>query len=369
MTQKLSRTEDRIFSRRPPWQVWATVTVFCGIPVGLGGAAMRLQRPRPLMPMQVRGSDAVAARPQFEVASVRPTPLTPSGGGDGNGKGGGLLPCRRRYSEDAGRVDIQCWALSELLAEAFGLPGDRITGPDWLSFSAPWNAQRFSVSAKLPQGASVEQVPEMLQALLRDRFKLEFHRGTKEGPIYALLVAKSGLKMKPAAPGADARPAASDPAPDAPHQQSRMSNLNGIRVLETSTPNPDGSGLPGRMMTTPAMGTVRETPMSRGDGVRHWDAPSISSQGLADLLTIAVGNPPVRDMTGLTGRYQVDLDVSMAEFVAVIKSVPHDQADLAEALLKAGQEGLKKFGLQLERRKGLLETIVVDHIEKTPTEN
>ncbi len=144
--------------------------------------------------------------------------------------------------------------------------------------------------------------------------------------------------------------------------------INGVTFRRTMIPNPEGRGSTA-IMNTPAMGTVREAPNLSPDGIRRWEAPSISAEGLADLLTIAIGgDTPVRDMTGLAGRYQVELDVSMAEFVSLLRGGT-TRDEIADVMLKAGQDGVKKLGLQLEPRKGPIETVVVDHIQKTPTEN
>ena len=69
--------------------------------------------------------------------------------------------------------------------------------------------------AKIPEGASKDKVPEMLQALLADRFKMAAHRETKDHPAYALVVGKSGPKLKEAEPD-PAAPAGRWPAAPAP---------------------------------------------------------------------------------------------------------------------------------------------------------
>ncbi len=140
--------------------------------------------------------------------------------------------------------------------------------------------------------------------------------------------------------------------------------MNGVNFLQARIPNADGKGFT-VLMNTPAMGTVREPvaePPAPQD-IRRWEAPSISAEGLAELLTIAVGGPiPVRDMTGLRGRYDVELEISMADALAV-------REEFQDALFKAGQDALKKLGLQLEHRKGPIEIVVIDRLAKTPTEN
>ena len=61
------------------------------------------------------------------------------------------------------------------------------------------DSQRFDVVAKVPGGATKEDARIMLQNLLADRFKLKLHKGSKEAPIYELVAAKGGIKMKEAA--------------------------------------------------------------------------------------------------------------------------------------------------------------------------
>lgn len=256
---------------------------------------------------------------------------------------------------DAGRVDFACYPLTILIATAFRipiLPDLRVTGPDWMA------DQRFDISAKLPPGAAEDQIPEMLQALLADRFKLAVHRESKEVPLYALVVGKDGFKLKAAAPEKDT----------APPPQNALDTMNGIQFRQTRIPNPDGNGVT-VTMTNPRMGTVRESPLQSPDGVRRLEAPNISLEGLAELLTIVAAPAlPFRDMTGITGRYQAVLDVPLGDFRAIMAG-PHDPADAQNAMLRAGQDALKKLGLQLEPRKGPVETIVVDRVEKNPSDN
>jgi len=234
---------------------------------------------------------------------------------------------------------------------------------------------RFDVAAKLPQGASENQVPEMVQALLADRFKLTIHRGTREQAIYGLVVAKGGLKLKEAEPGAGV-PAA-DQAADPGTAPGAIELFAGVQTRTTEIPNADGAGSTA-MMSNPRMGAVRET-----DGpnrTQRWEAPSISLDGLADLLDRMMPSPSsVIDMTGLKGRYQLVLEVSLNDLAGMrpaMTSASDDPIarenalmDMEEVVLRRFNDGLRKLGLQLERRKEPVETIVVDHVEKTPTGN
>jgi uncharacterized protein (TIGR03435 family) len=253
---------------------------------------------------------------------------------------------------DAGRIDFVCISLKQLLLEAFAIPTGLLLAPDWTETDA------FDISAKLPNGATHEQLPEMFQSLLEDRFGLTFHRGAKEGTVNALVVAKGGLKVRPAAPDS-AQPAwvSVAAAAKAPYSYGRGARQISPGVFQSSS-----------------MGFVRRSDTGGPGGIIHYEAPSISSEGLAALARFAgIGMDPavgIVDMTGLKGRYQVNLDVSMTEVVAAIVSAPrNDPAFMQGVWLNMVEDGLKKLGLQLEPRKAPVETIVVDRLEKTPTPN
>ena len=316
----------------------------------------------------IRAQSAAAARPEFEVSSVKQRPPDAAGGAGTRGVGRG---CPQSFKMDRGRVDIECATLTTLIAYAFRFPPDRITGPDWMM---SLGQARFDVAAKLPQGALENQVPEMLQALLADRFKLAIHRGTAEHAIYALVVAKGGLKVKEAAPEAGVPVPAAAADRDAP--PSKIELLGGVETHTTVIPNADGTYT--TAMSNPHVGTVRET--EGPQLTQRWEAANITFEGLAELLDrVTPLESPVVDRTGLKGRYQLVLEVSMKDLLGARPPGPNaggDPAamenarmDMEEAVLKGFNDGLRKLGLQLERRKGPVETLVVDHVEKTPTGN
>jgi uncharacterized protein (TIGR03435 family) len=310
-------------------------------------------------------AQSAAAAPKFEVASIRPAA---SGPNIATTVGGGNAPpppsggCVGRSTMDAGRIDRLCVSLRELLLDAFAIAPGKLLAPDWI------DTQRFDIFAKLPEGTSQEQLPGMLQSLLEDRFRLSFHRQSKEESVNALVVAKGGLKAKPAPP-ASAQPAwaVAAMAVSGPYG---FGNIGGIRFRSISVPSSDGALT--SVYQSASMGLVQRSNTGGPGGTTHYEAPSITFEGLADLAVIA-GNglePAVLDMTGLTGRYQVDLTVSMADLIAFLSGPgPKDAASVQDAQRSMVQEGLKRLGLQLESRKVPVETIVVDHLEKTPTEN
>lgn len=387
------------------WTAWAAIGL-CGTPVVLAAGTVAFDGPTPLPPLLMfqrppyvpyatpppppppppppsggrmllaQAQTAPAAAPRqgtplkFEVASIRPAG---SGGGPPASPpppGPGALPppppppggagCFTNISADGERLDWQCVSLRDLLLEVFELPVGRLIAPDWIG------ATRFDVSAKLPPGATPEQVPSMLEALLEDRFGLAFHRESKAGPVNFLTVAKGGPKLRPAAPES-AQPGWVAAATAA--VKSQKGHIGGIWFRSIVTPGPDG--LPASVWEAPGLGFVRRTDSGGLSGIVHYEAPSITSGGLAALATLA-GNgldSPVLDRTGLTGRYQANLDVSMADLIAEVRANPGDVEAVHRAELGVVQDGLKKLGLELRSQKMPVEVIVIDHLEKTPTAN
>src|SRR5260370_40535530 len=108
-----------------------------------------------------------AAPISFEVASIKPAPpLDPRQ----------LMMGQQRVGMkvDAGRVDIANLSLADLVRIAYRVKPYQIAGPDWMK------GDRFDILGKLPEGASPDQVPEMLQQFLAERVKLALHRETKQ---------------------------------------------------------------------------------------------------------------------------------------------------------------------------------------------
>src|ERR1039458_8844056 len=139
---------------------------------------------------------AQAGRAQsFEVASIKPAPSLEE-----------MVRSRQMHlgvNVDPAFADIGAFSLADLVGYAFRIRPFQISGPEWL------NGQRFDIRAKLPDGATVDQVPEMVQSLLVERFHLTFHLENKEYPVYALLVGPKGPKLTVCPPDYE-RPAHGD---------------------------------------------------------------------------------------------------------------------------------------------------------------
>jgi len=307
-----------------------------------------------------------AARQRFEVASIKPAgPM--QGIGNVSPRAGIPGRCVQKFTLDPGRLDIRCYSLGKLIwIWAYGIPPSRLVGLAWMGDAvSDWSdGPKIDISAKLPEGTSRDQVPAMLRDLLATRFKLATHREYREQPVYALVAAKGGPSLQSASQNADALNTAANP------QTSEPANLNGVQFYVTRLPNPDGRGSQVMIMNSPRMGTVRDTETGSPNYIQRYEAPSITLDGLADLLTIVgIGPDPVVNATGQQGRYQISLEMSMAELKELLTSETRVPGDRQSALLKAARDGLKKSGLQLERRKVPVEMLVIDNLEKTPSEN
>jgi uncharacterized protein (TIGR03435 family) len=261
-------------------------------------------------------AQAQGASPQFEVASIKPSPpgdvdrmFVGSRGGPG--------------TDDPGLYTCENCGVSSLVREAFDLNSFQFSAPDWMQ------ATLFHVSAKIPSGATRQQFRLMLQNLLAERFKLKFHYEKKEMQAYELVVTKNGLKMKEheePPPAQDEVPLAGPPKPDE----------NGFPIL------------PGRK------------PMMRGTagGYEAQRFVDETMPQLASVLSFRL-KAPVTDATGLNGKYDFTLRWILDG------SIPSADAP-APTLVQALQEQL---GLKVQPKKSMADIFVIDHIERTPTEN
>lgn len=306
---------------------------------------------------------AVAPPPAFEVASIKPAPpLDPAK----------LMAGRMHFgmTVDAARVDIGNTSLADLIRIAYRVKPYQIAGPDWMS------SQRFDVLAKMPEGLSKDLAPEMLQALLAERFKLAIHRENKEHPVYALVVGKNGPRLKEAEPEAPAPPTGSEAAPS--KQPGMVVGLGDSQVRVDR--NPDGKG------ASVAGGPFGNMKFSMGEGgAMRMEFARISMPALTDFLS-RFSDRPVIDMTELKGNYQVSMDIAREDMINVMRASaasmgiplpaghgpemagsPADAASTpsGSSVLAA----LQQLGLKMEPRKMPVETIVIDHLEKMPTEN
>ncbi len=270
---------------------------------------------------------------------------------------------------DGARAEYRYLSLRDLMVLAYKVQPSQISGPDWIA------TERFDIVAKLPAGATKDQSNQMLQCLLEERFKMTLHRETKDQPVFALVVAKDGPKLKE-----------SPPDPTEPRDTNAPLKAGEIQMDAEESPVRISRGNDGS--TTVSMGakgtiTYRMDPSTQ---TLHMEASKVTMSGFAEMLTQfsqmgGAGGRPVVDMTSLKGNYQVALDFSLAELMAMARSV---MPELAGAAAPVGNPAatasepvgttsifaaVKALGLRLEQRKAPIEQLVIDHVEKTPIQN
>ncbi len=237
----------------------------------------------------------------FEVASIRQVNNASPAPGDARN-----LPHMRIQGD---RVDIGNMPMRVILGAAYKVAGIYVFGEGWLE-SARWDIQ-----AKMPAGATSEQEPALLRALLAERFALRAHRETRDMPVYALVEAKGGIKLE-----------------------------------ELPPDTPDSS------RTDRALGTMEMV-------------GTLDAVGAAGAF--AGLNAPVENHTGLKGKYKFSLDPRLL-FARALEAKPGESAlpgpDDSDALDRMSAI-LAPMGLKIERRKAPKEVVVVDRMNQTPAEN
>jgi uncharacterized protein (TIGR03435 family) len=226
-----------------------------------------------------------AARPAFEVASVKPNT---SGGTQGG------------VRSDPERLTATNATVRQLLLFAYNLPDYQLLGPHSIE------TERYDVTAKAPIPGDTAQLRSMLQTLLTDRFRLKLHRETKTVPVFWLITAKNGPKLRKFEEGKQApaiRP--------------------GIHAIYAGF------------------------------------AAGATVPQLADLLSRYL-QQPVLDKTGVDGRFSIQLEWAFDATPQAGAPGP-ETSDPGASLFTAVQEQL---GLKLEPHRSDVEFLVIDSVQK-----
>ena len=235
------------------------------------------------------------------------------------------------------RVTMNGFGLKAIIATAYRTEMYLITAPEWTAKT------RVVIQALMPEGATKDQLPEMLKALLAERFHLAAHRTALEEPVFALLVAKNGPKLNP--------PRDLDQATCAGWSDKSgfddFQGCNSVRQLGDTTARTQISvGGPN--------GPVRLEITSDGD-LRE-EFLRMTMQQLARRMSVPCGvgclGLPVVDRTGIAGAW--DFTVQRA-----------CSASNCDTYASA----LEKIGLKVEKTTAPVERLVIDQIDKVPTEN
>ena len=282
---------------------------------------------RSLIPALLLSLSAVAQAqtgPRFEVTSVKPILEQPAGSGGG-------------VQISQGYARFSNVSLKDFVGFAFGMRMQQIVAPEWLG------AVRFEIVGTLPDTFKPADMPAMLQGLLEDRFKMRAHREKREFAVYGLEVAAGGIKMS---------------------QQEEPTLTAGPFTV---TANTSGGG----------------TAIDLGNGAtllignNRIEARKVTMLQLTETLSRFVDRQ-VLDMTALPGRYDVTIELTPEDFRAAMlrsavaggSTLPPQAFQLLEnSSLSAIPDALKSLGLLLQPRRAPLDVVVIDSVDKTPTEN
>jgi len=287
-------------------------------------------------PVAVALLDGVTARAQtvspdlrFEVASVR------AGNLEGSGPQTSGIPGPN--NTDPGRFTTRNRLLG-LVAIAYDIPLSRLVDPD------DRLALQVEIEAKMPATTTREQFNAMLQNLLADRLGLQVHWASKDMDTYTLVVAKGGPKFKPA-------------SPDSPQPDSTQGSGDGSR-----SGSPIRVGADGFLIPPPGNGAwLGQSPDLKVTMRGHNENVAEIARAISRLSL----DGPLTDATGLTGKYDYTIFWAMQATKDVLSGRPPLDPDGLNVFL-AIQEQL---GLKIEKKKGPVQVLVVDHVEKKPTEN
>lgn len=218
---------------------------------------------------------------------------------------------------------------------AYDLPfsaggGGMIGAPDWV------DTQRYTIDARADGDPPREQMVLMLQSLLADRFKLAAHWETRQVPVYALVIAKSGSIGPQLVPHAADNVICRNPKTDLP-----------------ASSQPGATSVPvgcGGVLISPGHIVVKSTLADL--------AKSISWFQEIDRKVI--------DRTGLSGTFEISVDYSPSPPTnQPVSDAPAQDPKLPSNIFTALQEQL---GLKLESQIGPVDVLVIDHVEQ-PSEN
>jgi uncharacterized protein (TIGR03435 family) len=308
----------------------------------------------------------------FEVATIKPSPPMDMTKIAAALQAGGKMPIGANV--EFLRAEYKYLDLRSLMTLAYGVKPYQITGPDWMSTT------RFDIVGKMPEGSKKEDAPQMLQTLLEERFKLTTHRASAEHPVLALVVGKGGPKLKASVE----KPVAIDESAPLKPGELKMDGSDGpvrIKVDMTTGGSIIDMGLQGKM-------SFRLNPATQ---TMHVDFSMTTMGGFANMITQlfeqlgGTGGRQVVDMTGIKGNYDATVELSLMEMVAMAKAAGADipagapgaaggRGDVSVASDPGGggtspADAVQSMGLKLESRKAMVDQLIVDHIEKTPTEN
>lgn len=345
----------------------------------------------------------------FDVASIRPAAaLTADAVRSGQFRAGTTI------GKD--NAEFNFVTLMELLPYAYDVKPFQVAGPSILK-EARWNVQaRFDESA-------ADQVPAMMRALLEERFKLAMHIEKRDMPVYELVVAKGGPKME-VVEAVAAPPAATTPA--LPGLAGALGGRGKGGFPPEGGFRPEGGRGKGQDFKGKGKGGFGggRGPLggALGESVTMEPSPEtcsiklsfakVTMASMAETLAPFLDRP-VLDSTGLKGSYKAAMSLPQDAMRLMMQNQVRNSGLEELALGRGGPGGpggrggrggggdgkgkgrgpggcedggalaaggdtnssaaifqaVQQLGLRLQAKKAPFDTIVVDRVEKQPTEN
>jgi uncharacterized protein (TIGR03435 family) len=372
--------EGRTFSRGLTWAGW-TALLLCGIPVVLCAGAVdlaqlpplpRIEIPRSSAPLPPLSEPSEQRQPKL-VAQARPTPSTPSPATQPAPEVAPVSQTPHFTAVSIKPVDISTplrslggpnspnpgslsfvGNLLTLMAGAYQVSLDCVSGPSFIQ------SQRYEVTAQFPPDTTLEQFRQMEANLLTEHFGLVLHRSTKDVTAYQLIVAPGGLT--PAISSAEADPAASRaPGDSAPP----VTGVDGFPIL------PPGMTFASNVANAMVRMTFRRASMN------------LLASRLRSILSGSGDIIPVANQTGLNGWF--DFRVEVPEPLTIPKTIPNISMpanvppNLRALFQPSGDPNVhpadisaaieKQLGLRLDPEATKLDFIVIDQVNRMPTDH
>jgi uncharacterized protein (TIGR03435 family) len=258
------------------------------------------------------GQPAIATKPTFEVVSIRPSSTD-------------LLQAAQRGALigmmiSPGHVAFGQVTLLYLIKTAFNVSKERIVAPDWV-LNPGGGSLLFDIEAKIPAGANIDQVPQMIQTLLAERFGFRARKEGKLAEAYALETRNAGSRLQPS---------------DRPVSPEELDKV-----------------------TTTFVAGGRRVSMS-------------TLKALAGYLSENRMDLPVIDKTGMSGTFNIVLDLPLPS-LSTFRDRGLTGQDLSNAMSEETRRilvgAVNGLGLNLVRQREVTDFIVVDSVNKVPTEN
>jgi uncharacterized protein (TIGR03435 family) len=284
---------------------------------------------------------------------------------------------------DTGRFACTAVSLRSLIRRAWNVRDNQVAGPGAL------DSAQYDLEAKVPEGTTKDQLNQMLQTLITDRFHLVVHHEERQQEVYELSIAKGGHKLRTPQPGDTETP-----------RDALKNNIQGDGKAQTTNSFDDSD------MSSKAKAMLGETrsqvTMMMAGRAGSAGAPShIASSFVNGLMRLAGRRATIADLTGflssqlgspvndhtqLTGEWNFDAEyasegrIGNAQMTMAVSQIRQSMSGGDSAASSPDPStpsgGLtmtaafqKQLGLKLEVTKGPADTVVVDKFDKTPEAN